>query len=84
MVSMTRKQAHARLQDIHAQMFILGEEAKALAGYLNGAAAEDEEFQRLEVQAKEEAERLQESQSALIPAEDVEPMGTMGTIRQKE
>ncbi|MEK5036351.1 hypothetical protein MKY96_33515 [Paenibacillus sp. FSL R7-0302] len=41
--TITRRQAAARLTEVQAQMFVLGEEAKQLAGFLNGAAQEDQE-----------------------------------------
>lgn len=53
-MSTTRQRAGQRLTQIHAQMYALGEEAKELAGYLNGAGMEDQEkAQAAEAEAKE-------------------------------
>lgn len=56
MSTLTRQQAAARLQAIQAQMYVLTEEAKTLAGFLNGSAAEDQERAQTAEQSKETKE----------------------------
>lgn len=49
----TKQRASARLTEIQAQMYILGEEAKTLAAYLNIAQAEEREIAAANEQEKE-------------------------------
>ncbi len=53
MKPMTRKQVEDRLRDIHAQMFLLGEEAKQLGSYLHYSSIEDHE--KAQVEKRQEA-----------------------------
>lgn len=63
--SMTRARANQRLQQIQSQMYQLTEEAKTLAGYLNGVAAEEHEMA-----AKAQADAEQAAQAPEKPAGD--------------
>lgn len=63
----TRAQAAARLEKVQAQMFILGEEAKQLAAFLNGAAQEDQEFNAIaEKQMQEQKAQAREQEAAAL------------------